>query len=142
MSEWLYNGKTYDPTEEELNELVGFVYIITEVENGMMYIGKKLFWKTKILPITKKRKRRRRTVVQSDWRDYFSSNKTIVEEVSTKSGDAYRREILHLCMSKGECSYKEAREQFDREVLLRDDYRNGIINCRINAKHLNKMRGI
>jgi len=45
-------------------------------------------------------------------------------------------------MSKGECSYKEAREQFDREVLLRDDYRNGIINCRINAKHLNKMRGI
>ncbi len=142
MSEWLYNGKTYDPTEEELNELVGFVYIITEVENGMMYIGKKLFWKTKILPITKKRKRRRRTVVQSDWRDYFSSNKTIVEEVTTKSGDAYRREILHLCMSKGECSYKEAREQFDREVLLRDDYRNGIINCRINAKHLNKMRGI
>ncbi len=128
MSEWLYNGKTYDPTEEELNELVGFVYIITEVENGMMYIGKKLFWKTKILPITKKRKRRRRTVVKSDWRDYFSSNKTIVEEVSTKSGDAYRREILHLCMSKGECSYKEAREQFDREVLLRDDYRNGIIN--------------
>ena len=142
MSEWLYNGKTYDPTEEELNELVGFVYIITEVENGMMYIGKKLFWKPKILPITKKRKRRRRTVVQSDWRDYFSSNKTIMEEVSTKSGDAYRREILHLCMSKGECSYKEAREQFDREVLLRDDYRNGIINCRINAKHLNKMRGI
>ncbi len=33
-------------------------------------------------------------------------------------------------------SYLEAKEQFDREVLLKDDYYNGIINVRIGSSKL------
>ena len=33
-------------------------------------------------------------------------------------------------------SYLEAKEQFDREVLLKDDYYNGIINCRIGGSEI------
>jgi hypothetical protein len=45
----------------------------------------------------------------------------------------FYREILHLCKTKGECAYMETKEQFEREVLLSEQYYNGIINCRIGA---------
>ena len=139
MNDWTYDNKLFDPSEEFLKDHVGFVYIITESSTGMKYIGKKLFWSARILPITKKRKRRKRTTVESDWRDYYSSNKTLQENALVCGPGEYTREILHLCKSKGEASYIEAMEQFNRGVLLRDDYYNGIINCRINAKHLNRI---
>ena len=33
-------------------------------------------------------------------------------------------------------SYLEAKEQFDREVLLSDDYYNGIINVRVGSSKI------
>ena len=69
---WHYNGKEYDETPEEYQ---GFVYMITELDTGKKYIGKKFFWKPKTLPITKTRKRRVKTRVESDWRTYFGSSK-------------------------------------------------------------------
>ena len=93
----------------------------------------------KTLPITKTRKRRKITYVESDWRDYYGSNKHLNEEVEQHGKDFYHREILHLCKTKGECAYMETKEQFDREVLLKDEYYNGIINCRIGAKSLKNL---
>jgi hypothetical protein len=46
---------------------------------------------------------------------------------------------LHLCMSKGEMSYLEAKEQFDRDVLLSSEYYNGIINCKIHRNHVKRL---
>ena len=53
--------------------------------------------------------------------------------------DFFNREILHLCKSKGECAYLEAKEQFEREVLLSDDYYNGIIQCRIGSNSVKNL---
>lgn len=136
MSDWIYQGEQFEPDEEMLKEYAGFVYLITEKETGKKYVGKKLFWNSKILPVTKKRKRRQRTKVESNWRDYFGSNKTLLERVESCGTTEYDREILRLCKTKGECSYYETKEQFDREVLFLDEYYNGIINCRISSKHL------
>ena len=61
----------------------------------------------------------------------------IVEE---RGRESFHREILHLCNSKGELSYLEAKEQFDRDVLLSDEYYNGIINCRVNRKHVTGLK--
>jgi hypothetical protein len=47
--------------------------------------------------------------------------------------EGFYREILHLCKTKGECSYMEAKEQFDREVLFTDDYYNGIIQIKLGG---------
>ena len=69
---WLYNNQEFKETPEEFQ---GFVYCITELNTGMMYIGKKFFWKPKVLPVNKTRKRRVRTRVESDWRNYYGSNK-------------------------------------------------------------------
>ena len=136
MSVWYYNNEPYEPTEEELNSLVGFVYEIEEKTTGKKYIGKKGFWRSKILPVTKSRKRRKRTLVESDWRTYYGSSETLKEQVAEFGGDIYTRTILKLCRSKGECSYYEAKEQFDRDVLLRDDYYNEFIGCKIHSKHV------
>jgi len=52
----------------------------------------------------------------------------------------YKREILHLCNNKGTMSYLEAKEQFDRNVLLTDEYYNGIINCKIHSTHVKELK--
>ena len=57
------NDEEFEPELEFLEDYVGFVYCITEVETDKKYIGKKLFWKPKTLPITKTRKRRIKTLV-------------------------------------------------------------------------------
>lgn len=137
---WYYNNEVFTPSEDELKEFVGFVYLITEKETGMKYVGKKLFHRKKTLPPLKGQKRKRRSLVESDWKTYCGSSENVKEAIKLNGIESFRREILHLCKSKGDCSYLEAKEQFDRDVLLREDYYNGIINCRINAKHL-KLKG-
>jgi hypothetical protein len=130
---WLYNGEELTETPEEYQ---GFVYQITELDTGMMYIGKKFFWKPKILPKNKTRKRRVRTRVESDWRDYYGSNKLVIQLVEEKGRDNYKREILRMCKTKGECSYYEAKLQFENDVLLNPKYYNEFIGCKIHASHI------
>ena len=130
---WVYNDKEFNETPDEFQ---GFVYMVTEKDTGKKYIGKKFFWKPKILPITKTRKRRVRTRAESDWREYYGSSKEVQSLVESKGRDNYKREILRLCKTKGECSYYEAKLQFQYDVLLSDEYYNEFIGCKIHAKHI------
>jgi len=132
---WYYENKPFDTTPEEYQ---GFVYLITELDTGKKYIGKKNFWRPKILPKNSKRNRRVRTRVESDWRDYFGSSKEVQLLVESKGRDNYKREILILCETKGNMSYYEAKLQFERDVLLSDDYYNEFIGCKIHSKHIKK----
>lgn len=138
MSQWLYNNEPFEMTEDELKPYIGFVYLITELDTGKKYIGKKFFWKPKTLPITKTRKRRKKTKVPSDWQKYYGSSEELKLLVEEKGGDAYKREILRLCETKGDCSYYEAKYQFENDVLLSDEYYNAFIGCKIHSKHLTK----
>lgn len=130
---WVYNDKEFNETPDEFQ---GFVYMITEKDTGKKYIGKKFFWKPKVLPVTKTRKRRVRTRVESDWRTYYGSSKEVQTLVEEKGKDNYIREILKLCKTKGECSYYEAKYQFEFDVLLSDEYYNEFIGCKIHSKHI------
>jgi hypothetical protein len=130
---WLYNGQQYNDTPEDYQ---GFVYVITELDTGKKYIGKKNFWRPKTLPITKTRKRRVRTRVESDWRKYYGSNNIVKQLVESKGEQNYKREILKLCKTKGEMSYYEAKLQFENDVLLSDIYYNEFIGCKIHSKHI------
>jgi len=131
---WHYNGKEFDETPEEYQ---GFVYQITEKDTGMKYIGKKFFWKPKVLPKTKTRKRRVRTRVESDWRKYFGSSKEVQLLVEEKGEDNYHREILRLCKTKGQCSYYEMKYQLEYDVLLKpEEYYNAFVGGKIHRKHI------
>lgn len=131
---WYYQNEVFEPDEDFLKGLVGFVYCMTNLDENKKYIGKKLFWSSKILPITKTRKRRKRIKVESDWRNYYGSSQAVMALVERNVH--FRRDIIHLCRTKGECSYYEAKEQFAQDVLLRDDYYNDFIGCKIHSKHL------
>ena len=132
---WLYENKPFEETPEEYQ---GFVYEVTEVDTGKKYIGKKNFWKPKTLPITKTRKRRVRTRTESDWREYFGSSNELQSLVESRGSDKFKREILILCKTKGEMSYHEAKLQFERDVLLSDEYFNEFIGCKIHSRHIKK----
>ena len=132
---WIYQGKEYDDTPEEFQ---GFVYQITELDTNKKYIGKKNFWRPKTLPVTKTRKRRVRTRAESDWRDYYGSSTQLCQLVEERGSAMFKREILHLCKTKGEMSYYEAKLQFQRDVLLSDEYFNEFIGCKIHSRHIKK----
>ena len=128
---WLYNGEAFDqPSDEHY----GFVYKITNLQNNKAYIGKKLFWfkKTKILKGKKKR-----YLAISDWKNYYGSSVSLKADVDLLGVDLFKREIVQLCKNKGECSYYEAKLQFDTSVLLNPEmYYNDWIICRVHRKHI------
>jgi len=137
---WLYEGKEWEfPEGFSHEDAYGFVYLITNTKTNQKYVGKKFFWSRKTLPITKTRKRRKRMLVESDWQKYWGSSKHLQEDIDKYGQENFTREILHFCKTKGECAYMEAKEQFDRDVLLTDDYYNGIINCRIGGKSVKNL---
>jgi hypothetical protein len=128
---WMYKNKPF--TSEDIGDYIGFVYLITDA-NGKKYVGKKLFESKRKIPPLKGKTRKRTVIKESDWKTYYGSSdevKTLVE-----SGSSFRREILHLCKTKGQLSYIELQEQVDRKVLLRDDYYNGIIQVKIHKTHV------
>ena len=134
---WTYNGEEITQSPEQYQ---GFVYLITDLTNDKKYIGKKFFWKPKTLPVTKTRKRRVKTRVESDWRDYYGSSTEVKLLVEKHGVESFKRQILKLCTTKGECSYYEAKYQFEYDVLLRDDFYNEFIGCKIHSKHLKEAK--
>ena len=114
------------------------IYLIKNNETGQKYIGEKRFHKPKKLPITKTRKRRVKTVVESDWRSYYSSNTLLNEMKSEGRTESLTREIIRFVYSKGDLSYLETVEQIEKGVLFDPTYLNGIVNCRIHQKHISK----
>lgn len=137
---WYYQGEAFKPLEEELKQWVGFVYVITDKTNSKMYVGKKQFWSKKTLPPLKGKTRKRRSVVESDWMKYYGSSDLVKQLLVEHGEDCFHREILHFGKSKGELGYLEAKEQFDRNVLLDDNYYNGIINCKIHRSHVKSLK--
>ena len=137
---WFYKDEPFLLTEEEMEEYQGFVYEITDLSNNKKYIGKKNFKAIKKLKPLKGQKRGRRKVVESDWMDYYGSSLEVKQLVEEKGPGNFYREILYLCKSKGEMGYMEAREQFLRDVLLDENYYNGIIQCKIHRSHVQKIK--
>ena len=143
---------TWYHNDVEVNELpedcVGFVYLITNTISGRKYIGKKLakFSKTSIKTVKlkngNKKKKKIRSKIDSDWRDYYGSSTELTEDINKLGAQHFRRDILYYCKSKAECSYIEAREQFRHQVLESADYYNGQISVRVHGSHIkNKLIG-
>jgi hypothetical protein len=131
---WLYNDIPF----EDIADYVGFVYLITNLQNGRKYIGKKNFYFSKTRTVKGKKKRSK---VESDWKKYFGSNKELLEDVEKLGQENFKREIIKLCKSKGEFGYYEAKYQFENNVLESNDYYNTWIMVRVHKKHLTFLKG-
>lgn len=113
---WQYNGEVFTDVPKGME---GFVYIITNLTNNKKYIGKKHFWTRQ-----KNRKTGRRKTEESDWKNYFGSCDELNEDVKTLGKEHFLREILYLCPHKKSMSYYETYEQFNRNVLMSEEYYN------------------
>ena len=136
---WLFENKEIETLPEDI---VGFVYLITNNITGRKYVGKKLskFSKTTYKTIKQKngiKKRKKiKSKIDSDWREYYGSNIELNKDIEQLGSENFTREILYYCRSKAECSYIEAREQFQRKVLETNDYYNGHIQVRVHGSHI------
>ena len=137
---WYYRNQSENFTDDDVGDNYGFVYCITNRATGKKYIGKKFFWSKRTLPPLKGKTRKRKKIVMSDWQDYYGSNEELKMLVEKNGKDIYHREILRLCKTKGECSYYEAKLQFENDVLLSDEYYNEFIGCKIHASHVKHLK--
>lgn len=138
---WFYQGNLINELPEDC---VGFVYCIVNTISGRKYIGKKLakFSKTKYKTVKlkngKKKRKKIKTKIDSDWQTYYGSSKELLKDIEKLGKEHFTREILHYCTSKAQTSYIELKEQIDRKVLESTDYYNNIIQVRIHGSHIVK----
>ncbi len=128
---WKYNGKDF--TEDLVGNNYGFVYQITNLTNGRKYIGKKFFYSAKTKQVKGKKKKYK---ASSNWQTYYGSSDNLTKDVLQLGHENFNREILHLCLTKGECGYLEAKEQFRNNVLETDNYYNSWIMVRVRKDHI------
>ena len=131
---------------DNIEKYAGFLYLITNKINGKKYIGKKVFWfDKKVKPnkyiikngkkVLNKRTSKICSRVESDWKEYWGSGKKLLEDIEKLGKENFKREIIMLCETDWDLSYEEAKYQIINEVILRDDYYNGIINLRVPRKN-------
>ena len=107
---WTYQGSTF--TSDDINDFFGYVYRITNIQNGRQYIGRKYFTQRR-----KPRGGKRRVTSESDWKRYYGSSKQLTDDVKKHGRSIFRREILSLHRTKGWVNYEETRQLFLHDVL-------------------------
>lgn len=111
----------------------GFIYEITNIITNKKYIGKKqINSKIRRKPL-KGKKRARIDYKESDWKTYTGSSNDLNSDIEKYGKENFTFNILKICNSKWELAYFECKIQLERDVLLRKDYYNGIINVRIGS---------
>jgi hypothetical protein len=131
---WYYESKPID--ENILESYVGFVYCISNLEDNKKYIGKKLLKFRKSKQVKGKKKR---YLVDSNWRTYWGSNKNLIADVDEIGEGKFVREILRLCKTKGECNYFEAKFQFELSALESETFYNDWIMVKVHRSHIKKI---
>tara|TARA_B000000565_G_C23466190_1_gene254071 strand:- start:4 stop:450 length:447 start_codon:yes stop_codon:yes gene_type:complete len=130
---WVFEGRTF--LSEDINDMYGFVYRITNIQSGKQYIGRKYFWQFRT-PRGKKRK----VKSESDWKKYYGSCPELNEDVGRLGKSNFSRHILSLHKTKGKVNFEETRQLFVHNVLTEslDDgtpaYYNGNILSRYYRK--------
>jgi hypothetical protein len=112
----------------------GFIYCIENITNNKKYIGKKQMLTTVKKKPLKGKKNKRHETKSTNWKEYTSSSNELNEDIIRLGKDKFNFKILMLCDSKWELSYQEAKLQFEQNVLLNENYYNGIINLRLGKK--------
>ena len=112
----------------------GFIYEITNITNSRKYIGKKQCQSVRKRPPLKGKKNKRHVTVETDWKEYTSSSNQLNEDILELGKDKFMFKILRYCDSKWELAYYETKLQFELEVLLTNEYYNGIIQLRLGKR--------
>ena len=132
---WIYKGSTF--TSDDIGDFFGYVYCITNLQNGRRYIGRKYF--------TQRRKPRsgkskRRVTSESDWKKYYGSSKELKDDIKKFGHSIFRREIISLHKTLGKVNYEETKQLFLNNVLMEalDDGTPAYYNSNILGRYMRK----
>lgn len=117
MKNWIYEETEILQAPEGF---FGFVYVITNLQTGRMYIGKKQFNSYRSKKV-KDKKRRKRYILESDWKEYWGSCEEVKEDIQKIGEENFKREIIKLCKTKGELTYSEVEVQIKADCLTAVD---------------------
>ena len=132
---WTYQGTTF--TSDDINGFFGYVYRITNLQDGRKYIGRKYFTQRR-----KPRGGKRKVTSESDWKRYYGSSKQLTDDVKKLGRSIFRREILSLHRTKGWVNYEETRQLFLNNVLSEDEnfYNSNILGRYMKKDYFNEQR--
>ena len=133
---WTYQGATF--TSDDIGDFFGFVYRITNTQNGRQYIGRKYFVQKR-----KPRGGKRRVTSESDWKKYYGSSPELKSDVKQLGKENFRREIISLHESLGKVNYEETKQLFLHNVLMEalDDGTPMYYNSNILGRYMKKDYG-
>ena len=128
---WTYQGR--EARDEDVDGFVAFVYVITRLDTGRRYFGKKRLTKKVSKKPLKGKKRKRVSHKASDWKTYFGSNDELLADVASLGESNFSREILRLCKTLSGASYYEAKLQFQHDVILSEEFYNAWIMVKVRT---------
>tara|TARA_B100002019_G_scaffold172276_1_gene148917 strand:- start:539 stop:988 length:450 start_codon:yes stop_codon:yes gene_type:complete len=133
---WIFEERTF--LSEDINDLYGFVYCITNKSTGKKYIGRKYFWSFRKPP-----GKTRRVKQESDWKKYYGSCPELKDDIKKYGKEIFSREILSLHKTKGTCNYEETKQLFLNNVLSEalDDGAPAYYNSNILGRYMRKDYG-
>jgi len=132
LGHWqLFEGLEYK------EDAFGFIYLITCTVNNRKYIGKKQCISKIKRPPLKGKKKCRRSTKESDWKTYTGSSNELNTDIAKYGKDKFIFTILEWCDSKFALGYREIKRQLAEDVILKEEYYNGIVNCRLGKSPKN-----
>ena len=109
---WIFEGSPF--LSEDIGDVFGFVYRITNKESGKQYIGRKYFYQKR-----KPKGGKRRVTSESDWKKYYGSCPELKQDIKLYGKESFSREILSLHKTLGKTNYEETKQLFLHEVLTK-----------------------
>ena len=133
---WSYQGTTF--TSEHIDDFFGFVYLITNLQTGKKYIGRKYFTQRR-----KPRGGKRKVTTERDWKRYYGSSKELKDDIKKFGHSIFRREIISLHKTLGKVNYEETKQLFLNNVLMEalDDGTPAYYNSNILGRYMKKDYG-
>ena len=144
MINWTYQNEEIETISDFPDDTYGFIYRLTHLPTGKSYIGKKILQFTRKVKLGKKELKMYEGVVgrrpsyklavkESDWKNYWGSNKYLKELLDVEPLENFERSILICAPSKKLLTYYEVKYQMVYQVLELPDelfcYRFRQENC-------------
>jgi len=133
------NEKTVNCWEnipDNLEDYLGFVYMVTNRETQEYYIGQKKFWTFKRLKPLKGKKRGRKVRVESNWRTYNTSSGKL-KDADLNDPEKFEKAIISCHKSKSMMNLVEFDYIYHDLVILPDSKcLNRMLNIRLNIDKL------
>ena len=151
---WMYQGRVITSIKDMPEGTYGFIYEVIYKPTDVRYIGKKVLYFERNKKLGKKALKllqveraiqglrvrtptKQKVIIESDWKDYFGSQKEIVAlSKKDNSGKSWEKRILEFVPNKKLLTYYETKHLFKNDVL--ENQYSAHINDNILGKFFRK----